>query len=242
MTLNDQRAPTASTGLQGTSADPTPLSRLAAVALLVAGASYIALLLMLAIVSRGHLPHSGQELLDYLARFGLLVQVAMVAFIVKDACILVAFPILATLLGGICRPSIWVATVIASLAMVLDILSGLIVIALRGFADAFALATPSANSAYVQIADLVFRYVWRVETPFIVALLSLAVILFSRQMPAGQFGRAIPRTGMIMGSVGICGALLGLIQPVLLLSLWYTAVGLKLLRATRQVTAAPSSS
>ncbi len=211
---------------------PTALSRVAAAALLVAGALYITLLLILAIISRGHLPQSGQELLDYVVLHGLLVQIAMVAFIVKDACILVAFPILAAQLGGMRRPSLWIAAVIASLGMILDIISGLIVIAFRGFADAFALATPSARDAYLPTAEFVFRYVWRVETPFIVGLLSIAVVLLSRPMPAEQFGRIVPKVGMILGIVGISGAVFGFIQPVLLLSVWYIAVGLKLLRTS----------
>jgi hypothetical protein len=46
----------------------------------------------------------------------------MVAFDIKDTCILlVAFPLLAYMLGVIRRPSFWVAAVLAALGMILDI-------------------------------------------------------------------------------------------------------------------------
>jgi hypothetical protein len=207
-------------------------SRIAGAALLVAGVSYVALLIILVVVSRGHLPDSGQELLAYLMRYGLLVQVAMAVFIVKDICILLAFPVLAISLGGMQRSSLWVGTVLSSLGMVLDILSSLIVIAFRGSADAYTLAELNARSAYLPIAEFVFRYVWRVETPFIVGLLSIAVFIFSRAMEPGRFGGVVPKLGMILGVVGVLGAIFALIQPVLLLAAWYIAVGLKLLTAT----------
>lgn len=198
--------------------------------MLVAGASYLGLLIILGIVSRGQLPGSGQDLLAYMGRDGLLVQVAMGAFIIKDLCVLLAFPVLAQLLGGLNRPALWLAVVVSSLAMILDIFSSLIVIAFRRVADAYALAGPSAKSAYQPIAELVFHYVWRVETPFIVGLLSIAVFIFSRAMAADQFGRVLPKLGMALAALGLVGAFFGLIQPILLLAIWYIAVGRRLLQ------------
>jgi hypothetical protein len=206
-----------------------PLWKLAGAALLVAGLSYITLAVILGIVSRGHLPASGQELLDYVVAHGSLVQAAMVVFIIKDTCILIAFPILAMALGGMRHPSLWVATVVASMGMLLDILSGLIVIAFREFAGSYTAADPSERQSYVIVAEFVFRYVWRVETLVIVGLLSGAVVLFSRLMRDGQFGRVVPWVGIVLGVVGVAGAVAGFIQPVLFLSVWYIAVGLKLL-------------
>jgi hypothetical protein len=201
----------------------------------VAGASYFTLVIFLARVSGGHLPQSGRDLLDYILRHGLVVQGAMAVFILKDMCILIAFPILAMLLDDL-RPSLWVATVIASVGMLLDILSGLIVIAFTGFAGTYALAGPSGREAYLAIAEFVFRYVWRVETPLIVGLLSIAVVAFSRAMPAGKFGRMVKTLGVVFGILGIVGALFGLIQTVLLISIWYIAVGLRLVRDATEVT------
>lgn len=216
--------------IQMSVADSPRLSeRVAGVALLIAGVSYLALLLVLAIASRGRLPTSGHELLGYLVVYGQLVQVAMALFIVKDVCILVALPIMAQLMGGIRRPALWVGSIIASLAMILDIISGLIVIASRDFANDYAAASPLDKNAYLPTAELIFRYVWRVETPLVVGLLSLAVLLFSSSMRSDQFGRFVPRAGLLLGAVGIVGALFGVIQPILLLSIWYIAVAFKLL-------------
>jgi hypothetical protein len=61
---------------------------------------------------------------------------------------------------------LWGATVISSLGTALDILSGLTIIAFRIFAHSYAAANFSAQ-AELPIAGCVFRYVWRVETPFI---------------------------------------------------------------------------
>jgi hypothetical protein len=41
--------------------------------------------------------------------------------------------------------------------------------------------------------------------------------------------RQVPRVGIVLGVVGVAGAAAGLIQPVLFLSVWYIAIGLKLL-------------
>jgi hypothetical protein len=211
--------------------EQTIAARPAGIALLIAGASYITLLIILVILSRGHLPQSGRELLDYILHYGLLVQVAMAVFIIKDLCILIAFPILALMLGGMRRPSLWIAAVLASLGMVLDIISSLIVIAFRGVAD--AAASSASTSETLPTAEFVFHYVWRVETPFMVGLLSLAVLLVSRTMSVPRFGRIVPRLGVILGLLGAIGAAFGMIQPVLLLSVWYIAVGIRLLVLAR---------
>jgi hypothetical protein len=120
----------------------------------------------------------------------------------------------------------------ASVAMLLDILSGLIVLSFRRIADSCANAPVATQQSCAVLSEMVFRYVWRVKTPFIVGFLSLAVIIFSRGMFGGRFGRAIPWIGLVTGAIGIAGALIGAIQPVLLLSVWYIAVGWKLLRET----------
>jgi hypothetical protein len=61
--------------------DMTSLSRLAGFAMLIAGAAYVTLLIILADVSPGHLPQSGQNLLEYMVRRGLLMQVAMAVIV-----------------------------------------------------------------------------------------------------------------------------------------------------------------
>ncbi|HEX6494896.1 MAG TPA: hypothetical protein VF018_05400 [Acidobacteriaceae bacterium] len=155
----------------------------------------------------------------------------MTVFIAKDTCTLIAFPILgARVLGGMRQPFVWTGTVMASIGMLLDILSGLIVLSFRRVAESCANATHSTQQSCAVLSDIVFRYVWRVETPFIVGFLSIAVIIFSRAMFGGRFGRAIPWMGAVIGTIGIAGALIGLIQPILLLSIWYIAVGWRLLR------------
>jgi hypothetical protein len=68
-----------------------------------------------------------------------------------------------------------------------------------------AINTPRLRHAergvYLSTAELVFKYVWRVETPFIVGLLSLAVPLVSGSMAGGRFGRLIPLVGLALCSV-----------------------------------------
>jgi hypothetical protein len=213
---------------QTTSGDP--LRTLAGTFFALAGVSYISLSVILGVVSHGRLPSSGQQLLSYLTAHGSVVEIAMILFIVKDTCILLAFPVLAMVLGGMRKPYLWIGTVLASLGMLLDILSGLIVIAFRRFVDSSLAGNSAPRQELVVFAELVFRYVWRVETPFIVGLLAVAVILFSRMMMGGQFGRIVPWVGIIVGLAGTAGAFVGLLQPILLLSIWYIAIGVQLLK------------
>lgn len=205
------------------------LFKTAGITFVLAGVIYIALSVIL-VISGGNLPTSGKELLDKMAAQGSLIQTAMVLFIIKDVGVLVAFPTLAIALSKANRSWTLVATVFASVAMVLDIVSGLIVLSLRPFADAYATASGTLRSVYLIDADFIYEYIWRVETPFMVILLSLAVLIFSSVMRTGDFGRALAYTGIIIGAIGIIGALFGLIQPVLLLSIWYIAVGIRMYR------------
>jgi hypothetical protein len=207
-----------------------PHCKLGGLSFITAGLSYISLMLILGVVSHGLLPSSGAQLLSFLTAHGSLIETAMIIFIVKDMCILLAFPILAIVLGGMRKPWLWVGTMLASVGVLLDILSGLIVIAFRRFVDSFPAAHPDRSQSLLALAEFVFRYVWRVETPFIVGLLSVAVILFSRDMIAGRFGRVVPWVGIVLGAIGVIGAVVSVIQPVLLLSAWYIAVGVQLVR------------
>jgi hypothetical protein len=203
------------------------LYKIAGSAFVAAGVIYIALSIILITVG-GTLPASGKELLNSMATQGLLMQIAMILFIVKDVAVLFAFPVLAIALSKTNREWPLVAVVFASVAMILDIISGLIVLSLRPFADAYLAASNTLQPVYLLNADFIFEYIWRVETPFMVGLLSLSALIFSVVMRKGSFGNAIPILGMTLGVIGVVGAFIGLIQPVLLLSVWYIAVGLNL--------------
>jgi hypothetical protein len=201
--------------------------RVAAIALTVAATSYIVLLGFL--ISTGGLPTNGQQMLDKMAEQGELMQVVMVLFIVKDLCVLVTFPALFKVLEGWQTTWPLVATALGSTAMVLDIISSLIVFSLPSFADAYAAAPAAEKPAYLVSGEVIFRYIWIVETPFMVAILSVAVALFSVVMYR-ILSKPVAVLGVALGAIGVVAGLLGFIQPILLMSVWYGAVGVVLYR------------
>ena len=209
------------------------LYKISGAILMMAGILYITLSAIL-VISGGSLPASGKELLDNMTEQGLLIQIAMMLFIIKDLSVLIAFPALFLTLREINKSWRFVATIFASVAMILDIISGLIVLALRSFADSYGAAPNVLKPLYLVNADLMYHYIWKVETPFMVALLSLAVIIFSLVMLKGIFSKAVPCLGIIIGAIGFIGALFGFIQPVLLLAIWYIPLGFKLYEAGKQ--------
>jgi hypothetical protein len=204
------------------------LFRIGGVALIVAGISYLILIPLLMIA--GGLPVSSKQLLSVLASQGLLIQSVMVIFIIKDLSALLAFPVLLIAFREVNRTWPLVATVLASVALILDIISSLVVYSLPSFSLAYLAAATPAQPAYLLAADLIFKYIWKIETPFMVILLSLAAASVSVVMLKGLFSRPTAYLGLVLGVIGVVGGLLGYIQPILLLSLWYLATGIQLYR------------
>lgn len=210
------------------------LHKVAGPLLMVAGVSY-AVLSVILVISGGTLPASGEEFLTKLAALSLLMQMAMVLFIVKDLCILVAFPILALILWSAKTRTWLIASVVfSSVAMVLDIISGLTVLAYVPFASAYAHAPLAMRSMYLISADVFYVYTWHIETPFMVALLALAVFGISVSMIRMAFKTRVAYVGAALGITACMGGLLGFIQPALLLALWYIPMGFSLLHASGQ--------
>jgi hypothetical protein len=205
-------------------ADPDPRTdarglRFAGAAFIIAGLSYISLVVVLLTVFAGGLPTSGADLFHALGTQWQLIQTAIVSFIIKDLLVLMALPTLFRLLEQTTHPwrnvAVAVSRVLVTVALLLDLLSGLLVIALAHW-DGTA-------------TD---QYVWVVETPVIVAVLSLPVVVMSLVMTrSAVFNKPTAYLGVALGVVGVAATLFGLIQPVLLLALWYVSVGTQLLRS-----------
>jgi hypothetical protein len=216
-------------------ADPDPRTdarglRFAGAAFIIAGLSYISLVVVLLTVFAGGLPTSGADLLHALGTQRQLIQTAIVSFIIKDLLVLMALPTLFRLLEQTTHPwrnvAVAVSRVLVTVALLLDLLSGLLVIALAHW-DGTA-----TEPAYLATAEYFYQYVWVVETPFIVAVLSLPVVVMSLVMTrSAVFNKPTAYLGVALGVVGVAATLFGLIQPVLLLALWYVSVGTQLLRS-----------
>jgi hypothetical protein len=157
----------------------------------------------------------------------------MVLFIVKDICVLISLPALVIVLSNAQRAWPIIAAIFATVALLLDIVSSLLVLALPGFERAMEAAPVSARTAYVVVADFLFRYIWQLETPFIVALLGLAVVLFGITARRAALPWFVSYSGIILGAVALIAGLAGRIEPVLFIAVWYIAIGVQLLRIAK---------
>lgn len=205
------------------------LFRIGGAAQVTAGLLYIALLVILTQV--GGLPTNGAALLHSIASKTVLMQTTMILFIVIDLCLLTAaFPALFLALKEINRAWPLIATMFASVALLLDIIEGLVVYSLPAFATSYLAAPGTVQPVYGIIADQLYRYIWTIQSPFEVILLSLSVLIFSVVMLKGLFNRLTAVGGIVLGAIGIVGGFLGLIEPLLLLLLWHLAAGIQLYR------------
>jgi hypothetical protein len=122
-----------------------------------------------------------------------------------------------------------VAWIVSGVGALLDIISSLWIFSFPDFSSAYAQAD-QLQSNYVPTAELFFIYVFRVETPFAVALQCLGVTLVSGAMLRGPFPRWIAFVGLAAGALGIVGALAGQIAALFLLIPWLLMAGIALLR------------
>jgi hypothetical protein len=201
------------------------------IAFLVAGSCYAALIPLgsiAAITGRGGGRENGQDLIDQALSNGTMLKIAMVLFIITDLSVIVAFPALATALRKVNRPLPLVATVLATVAMLLDIMAGLLMYSVTGSFSAYTSASDEVRSAYLATAEVLYQYVYKVETPFEIIALSLGVILMSFVMLNGVFSKRAAYIGIGIGAAGVVAGVLGLLVAPLLLSVWYVTVGIQL--------------
>jgi len=205
------------------------LFRIGGAAQVIAGLLYLALVVIL--VQVGGLPTNGAALLHSIASKAALMQSTMILFIVIDLCLLTAaFPALFLALKELNRAWSLIATVFASVALLLDIIEGLVVYSLPAFATSSLAAPGATQPTYVIIGDLLYRYIWTIQSPFEVILLSLAVLILSLVMLKGPFQKFTAFGGMVLGAIGMVGGFLGRIEPLLLLLLWHLATGIQVYR------------
>jgi hypothetical protein len=203
--------------------------RLGGIAWLVAGVLYLALLGFSFMV--GGEPATSRELLSQLASNAYTIRNVGVIFLLLELCLSVAFPILYIALQA--KDKVWplIATVFASTALLFDFISGLLMSSiLPRLGPAYFSAPPAAQPAYEVVAELAYGYIWKVETPFHVALLSLAILIFSWVMRKGVFSKRTAYIGIAIGAVGIMGGLLGFFPIALLWPLWFLPTGVQLYR------------
>jgi hypothetical protein len=205
------------------------LFRIGGAAQVTAGLLYLALVVIL--IQVGGLPTNGAALLQSIASKTTLMQSMMILFIVIDLCLITAaFPALFLALKELNRAWPLIATVFASVALLLDIIESLVVYSLPAFATSYLAAPSAVQPTYVIIADQLYRYIWTVQSPFEVILLSLTVLIFSIVMLKGFFHKFTAFGGIVLGAIGMVGGFLGHIEPLLLLLLWHLATGIQLYR------------
>jgi hypothetical protein len=205
------------------------LFRIGGAAQVIAGLLYLALVVIL--IQVGGLPTNGAALLHDIASKTALMQSTMILFIVIDLCLITAtFPALFLALKEANRAWSLIATVLAEVSLLLDIIEGLVVYSLPAFATSYVAAPSTVQPTYVIIADQLYRYIWTIQSPFEVILLSLAVLIFSLVMLKGPFQKFTAVGGMVLGAIGMVGGFLGHIEPLLLLLLWHLATGIQMYR------------
>jgi fatty acid desaturase len=99
---------------------------------------------------------------------------------------------------------------------------------LTGSFSAYSSASDEVQSAYLATAEVMYQYMYKVETPFVIIALSLGVLLMSVVMLNGVFSKRVAYIGIGIGAVGVVAGVFGLLVAPLLLSVWYVMVGIQL--------------
>jgi hypothetical protein len=212
--------------------------KICGVALVVGALLYV--LLVIAMTGSGGLPGSPDAMLDRIGEQAALIRAVMAIFIIVDIGWLIWMGGLFVTLKERDPALPVVAWIVAGVGALLDIISSLWIFSFPDFSSAYAQAD-QLQSGYVPTAELYFTYVFRIETPFAVALQCLGVTLVSGAMLRGPFPRWIAYIGLASGALGVVVALAGQIAALFLLIPWLLAAGIALLRGqprdTREVSA-----
>lgn len=195
---------------------------------MTAGLLYLGLLVIL--VSAGGTPAGSAEFLRRVAAAPRVTQSVGTVFLVGELCLLGAFPALFLALKEVNRAWSLIGTACALVALMFDLLSSLLVYALPGLGSALVSAPRATQPTYEVLGDLLYGYIYQVETPLHVALVSLGILMCSLVMLKGRFNRPIALFGIVLGGVGVVGGLLGFLPVALLWSLWFLATGIQLYR------------
>lgn len=151
---------------------------------------------------------------------------ATTLYVITDLCYLVGFTGLAAALWRPGRSGPLVIIVFAFVAGTLDLQGTLV------------LMTPKAVGAAPDIASVATGlrddYLWNAMTPFIVTLLSLAVVIGSWLMLKDGKARKTAFVGLTLGAIGAVGGAFGVPFPYLLLLFWYLLAGAFLYRLSRR--------
>lgn len=209
--------------------DWSGLERFGGVALVAAAILGIVILGMLLPLAGG-LPSDAEHLLDKAASRAWLIHLVAVLYVLLDLCLVGALPALYVALRSVNRTWPLVAGLVAAVALMADINSGLWVYALPDLGNASVAATTAARAGYTASGQLLYSYIYGSETRFYVSLLSLAVSIFSLTMLRGEFNRGVAYLGILLGLAGVVLGLIGFIPVVVLLSLWFLPTGIKLYR------------
>jgi hypothetical protein len=204
------------------------LFRIAGVALVIAGLLYLGLLVIL--VSAGGTPAGPTEFLRRLASAPGVTKTVGIVFLVGELCLLGAFPALFLALKELNKAWSLIGTACALVALLFDLLSGLLVYALPGLGSALVSAPKASQPTYQVLGDLVYRYLYQAETPLHVVLVSLAILLLSLAMLQGRSRKPTALFGIVLGGAGVVGGLLGFIPVALLWSFWFLTIGVHLSR------------
>ena len=214
--------------------------QISGLALVVAALLYV--LLVVAMTGSGGLPDDAATMLDRIDEHAPLIRAVMAIFIVVDIGWLIWMGGLFVTLKECDRALPTLAWIVSAVGALLDIISSLWIYSFPDFSSAYAQAD-QLQSSYVPTAELFFTYVFRVETPFAVALQCLGVTLISGAMLHGPFQRWIAYLGLATGTLGVVGALAGQIAALFLLIPWLLATGVALLRGQpRNIQEGSSSS
>jgi hypothetical protein len=205
------------------------LRRIGGAALIAAGALYV--VLVFAVLSSAGLPTTGVVMLARIAEQAVLIRTVMALFVVIDLGWLIALPALYAALAAHDRGWPVVAWVVSGTGALLDMISGLWIFSFPEFSAAYQAAGEQLKPAYLPTGELFFTYVFRVETPFAVAMQCFGALILSAVMLRGAFDRRIAYVGLVTGALGVAGALAGQIPAIFLLIPWLVVTGVALLRS-----------
>jgi hypothetical protein len=204
------------------------LARAGGFAFLVAGVGYAGLMAVL--FSTGGEPSNLIELIDKLAEHASAIRIVGLSFLVVELSMLVGFVSLMSILMPVNRTWSIIGGILALIGLAFDLPSSFIVFDLPNLAVSYSFTTGDTRSADRALIEFFYQYVWMIETPAHVAVVSLAILILSLVVLRSPSRHIIGYIGLVIGATGLIGGALGFIPAAMTWIIWFFPTGASLVR------------
>jgi hypothetical protein len=217
-------------------ADEKSFYRAGAIAFLIPGIIWTVLNIPVVIIVtvRGESPlDSAQSVLNQIISRPMMPRINEVLAILNDISMIVGFVMLAFVLRHISRVWPIIAVVLVAVGCLYDMSDGLIQWAMTHHYADYPAASGATLAAYNVNNDLIWRYIYKVVTPFFAIVIGLGITMVSWTMLGSDVPRWIAYLGFTVAVFAFVGGLTTFFVLMMVVAFWYVAVGIHLLRRAR---------